>query len=259
MAIIRTTAFALSACLLAGCERQVAPSAAATDAPAEATAVTMGDTTGDAGSLLDRYLAAALQRVQSPECLQQDQRDWQVQTNDRCAGDAACLAAARGERAALLEGLVPGALLDEAVVLPTAPAGRLLAVVGDQGDPQQVEPLPLEQVTLEGHPREAEGGFVLVGDDFDAEAYDAFESLLGDEAGLRARFGDGPILLKGLSGALPAQILDVGDLAAVESVAGRGGRLRVRGWARPEHDGVSTIDGSGCVFILALDKPAPMR
>src|SRR5690606_28772795 len=81
------------------------------------------------------------------------------------------------------------------------------------------EPLPLEPVILEGQPRETEGGYVLTGPGFDAEAWDAFEALLGDEDALRARFGDGPIVLPGLSGALPAQLLDVGDLAAIDAVA----------------------------------------
>lgn len=257
MATMRSAAIVLSVWLVAGCDPQP-PDAKPALVPADATAVEPLHASHAAAALLDRYLASALQRVQSPACLQQDQHDWQARTDARCAGDAACLASARGERAAQLEGLVPGALLDAATPLPAAPGGRLLAVAGGQGDPQQVEPLPLEQVTLEGRPREAEGGFLLAGDDFDAEAYETFESLLGDEAGLRAHFGEGPILLKGVSGALPAQVLDVGDLAAVESVLAQGGRLRVRGWASPEHDGVPTIDGTGCVFIHGHDASTPV-
>lgn len=243
----------LPALLLAGCSRppEPVPAASPTDSP---VAVAATGTAPAPAQVLASHLQAALARVPAPACLAHDQRDWQAEAERSCRGDAGCLAREQLARVAVLEGLLPGVVLD-AGVAALAPAGtaRLLTVVGGSGDPARAEPLPLEPVILEGQPRETEGGYVLTGPGFDAEAWDAFEALLGDEDALRARFGDGPIVLPGLSGALPAQLLDVGDLAAIDAVAAQGGRLRVRGWAVPEPDAVPTIDGTGCVFVYALE------
>lgn len=262
--------------LLAGCADPAAPrlgQPAAPDAP-EAPAPGIGtpaDASGagpaaaaadlaDAGARLARYLAAAEARVSAPACLREDQQAWETQTQQRCGTDTACLDLARDARAAVLEGLVPGALL-EAGGAPGADVagGRLLVVAGGgDGDGDGVGGTGTDApviVEIAGVPRETDGGVMLTGAGFDAEAYAEFEALLGDEEGMRARFGDGPLVFTGVAGAFPTLAFDVGDLAAIESAVAGGRHLRVRGWASPG-DEPPTLDAGRCLLVHDLGSGA---
>jgi hypothetical protein len=252
----RLVAWALPCCLLAGCDRPAAgagaPAPAADGSPAAAAP---GPGTG-IEAVLARYLEAALDHVQSPACLRRDQDDWMARARSACGDDAACLDRARAGRARALEGLLPGAVLEAGAALDGADDAddgvRLLAVAGDPSDDDPAD----ATTTVEGRPYEAEGGFLLVDDGFDEVAYAEFESLLGDEDALRERYGEAPVVFRGLRGALSAQPFDVGGLAAIDAVGARGGWLRVQGRPVEDVDGLPHFDGTGCVLVYGFDPGA---
>jgi hypothetical protein len=244
--------------LLAACTR--APSV--DEAPGAAAAATVPgtarvevvepaavDAAGDPAQLLARYLDIALARVASPDCLREDQAAWDAQTRAGCGADAACLDAARLARARTFEGLVPGAALERRLdALPADDAPQLFHVGGSVQATEAGERQPVA-VMLEGAPYEDEGGFLLTGEGFDADAHAEFTALLGDEAAIEARFGDGEALKAGVVGILPAALFDEGALAALQAPAARHARLRVRGWAHPTDREPPVVEAGRCVVV----------
>lgn len=248
----------LAALALAGCgERSGAPSssaapAAASTAPAAGSSGNDGHRDHGGADALARIYPAALDLVASPDCLRQDQDAWEAATAQACAGDATCTATARSARADQLAGLLPGAALDAhdevavPVVLPV-----LLAVAGGEPDPEAGAGLP-DPVEIRGRPLETEGGYALAGPDFDAAAWEDFEALLGDEEALAARFGDGPVVIRGLAGSFPAMGLQDRGLAAIDAVVAGGGELLVRGAAVPEPEAPPALDPRACLYVYAV-------
>ena len=204
-------------------------------------------------SILGRYYPAISQAMPSAQrqCFVANQRDWLQGTRNRC-DSVACLELAYLRRLTELEGLVPGALQDSGLeAYPAVSQPRLLAVL----PPSSTEPLPedeLQPVLIEGEPQEDEGGYLLVSEDFDRDAWDAFNSLQGDEAGLRARFGDGPVLVDGLLGSFSGLELDTRARAAIDAVVSQRGKLRVSGWAIYTDAAPPALDGRRCGLIHAL-------
>jgi|GEM_PF-1754027 len=244
-------AWLLPCCLLAACGGpQQAPGGFA--GPPEEGSPAATAPGGLPQQVLERNFQAALQSVQSPACLRRDQEAWEARTRQSCGGDAACLDRSRIARARLLEGLLPGALLDDGAGAQADDddGARLIAVVGNDpgADGREAE--------AEGRPYESEGGFLLAGDGFDAGAFAEFESMLGDEDALRARYGDGPVVFEGLRATLSVEPFDGAGLAVIESVAVRGGSLRVRGTAAYDADGVPAFGGDGCLFVYEVAAPA---
>lgn len=243
--------------LLAACVR--APSVDdAQGAPAGSAAAIQPDSGEPAGmdaaavdpaQLLARYLDIVLTRVASPGCLREDQAAWEAQTQARCGADAACLDAARRARARAFEGLVPGAALDRRLeTLPADDTAQLLFAGGSVQPQEAGGPQPVA-VTLEGTPYEDEGGFLLTAEGFDADAHAEFNALLGDEAAIEARFGDGEVLNAGVVGILPAGVFDEAALAFLQAPMARDSRLRVRGWAEPADGGPIVVNASRCVVV----------
>jgi hypothetical protein len=255
---VRAAVLLGAACWLAACARAPSGEAqplspTAVDPPAAVPAEGAGPAATDAAGvdpaqLLARYLGIAASRVASPACLQEDQAAWQVQMETRCGADLACFDAARLARARLLEGVLPGAALERRLdALPADDAPQLL-FVGGNPRPDTGE-APAVAVTLEGVPYEDEGGFLLTGDGFDAQAHEELAALLGDEAAIAARFGDGQALRTGVAGVLPSGVLDDEALAVLQAPAARAMRLRVRGWAQPVPGEPPVVDGERCVVV----------
>jgi uncharacterized protein YecT (DUF1311 family) len=204
-------------------------------------------------AILGRYYGAASASVDdgARTCLSRQQRQWLGQARNPCAGTA-CLEQAYLQRLAELEPLVPGAVLDRRLeAYPAVPGPRLLAILA--ADAQQPAPAdPLQPVRIQGRALEDEGGYVLVDDGFDPQAWQDFHQLQGDEAGLRARFGEGPLMLPGVAGSFSGQHLDPRGRAAIGSLIAAGGQLQVSGWAEYTDAAAPAVDSRACAYVHAL-------
>lgn len=205
--------------------------------------------------ILGHYQAQARDALPAGQqaCLVADQRAWIATWRDACETDA-CLERAYLQRLHALEGLSPGMALDRRLHGSGAGEPPLLAIVAagpDSGVPDE----DLHEVIMDGAPLEDEGGYLLVDKTFDLAAWRDYLDLQGDLEGLRARFGDGPIAIRGIVGAFPGAALDQAGRAAIDGVAARGGRLRVTGRAAYTDAAPPTIDSGQCAFVYLLEPP----
>ncbi len=205
--------------------------------------------------ILGRYYAGARRHLPPPQraCLVQDQRAWLARRN-ACTGED-CLAAAYRARLAELEGLLPGALLDRRLGEEPGNGGPvLLAVLAPL---EQAPAAGLVEITIEGVPLEDEGGFLLVDDRFDRQAWER-----GPE--LRDAMGPGDDAAEGddahaagIVGSFASAALDPAALAAVQAAAAAARPLRVSGWTRPGDagTGIPALDHGRCGYIHRLPAP----
>ncbi|WP_202844982.1 lysozyme inhibitor LprI family protein [Luteimonas saliphila] len=206
--------------------------------------------------ILGRYYAQArgsLPRGQRA-CLVADQRAWLVSQRDVCDTEA-CLERAYLRRVRALEGLLTGMALDRRLERFPAEGEPPLLTIVPAGDASGVPEDQFTEVILDGTPLEDEGGYLLVDGDFDLDAWHDYLDLQGDLEGLRARFGDGPIVIPGIVGGFGGGTLDARARAAIDGVAARGGRLRVTGRADYVDAAPHVIDSGECAFVYLLGPP----
>src|SRR5690606_42098164 len=111
------------------------------------------------------------------------------------------------------------------------------------------------ELLMDGASLEYYGCFLLVVKCFVLASWRVYLDLQGDLEGLRARFGDGPIAIRGIVGAFPGATLDQAGRAAIDGVAARRGRLRVTGRAAYTDAAPPTIDSGQCAFVYLLEPP----